>query len=42
MASAYLEDLQVKVVIAYEQGLGTILEIAKQYQVGKTTVSKLV
>jgi len=42
MARAYSEDLRIRIVTAYKQGLGTIREIAKQFQVGKTFVSKLV
>jgi putative transposase len=41
MARAYSEDLRIRIVKAYEQGLGSIREIAQQFQVGKTFVSKL-
>lgn len=41
MARAYSEDLRIRIVTSYKQGLGTIREIAKQFQVGKTFVSKL-
>ena len=41
MARAYSEDLRIRIVKAYEQGLGSIREIAKQFQVGKTFVNKL-
>jgi transposase len=41
MARAYSEDLRLRIVTSYKQGLGTIREIAKQFQVGKTFVSKL-
>lgn len=41
MARAYSEDLRIRIITAYEQGLGTIREIAKQFQVGKTFVGKL-
>jgi transposase len=35
MARAYSEDLRIRIVKAYEQGLGSIREIAQQFQVGK-------
>jgi transposase len=41
MARAYSEDLRIRIVKAYEEGLGSIREVAKQFQVGKTFVSKL-
>jgi len=42
MAKAYSEDLRIRVVRAYEEKLGSIREIAKQFQVGKTFVNDLV
>ena len=42
MAKAYSEDLRIRVVRAYEEKLGSIREIAKQYQVGKTFVNDLI
>jgi len=42
MARAYSEDLRIRIVTAYKQGIGTIREIAKQFQVGKTFVNRLV
>jgi transposase len=41
MARAYSEDLRIRIVKAYEQGLGSIREIAKQFQVGKNFVNDL-
>jgi transposase len=41
MARAYSEDLRIRIVKAYEQRLGTIREIAKQFQVGKNFVNDL-
>jgi transposase len=41
MARAYSEDLRIRVVKAYEEGLGSIREIAKQFQVGKNFVNNL-
>ena len=42
MAKLYSEDLRIRVVRAYEGELGSIREIAKQFQVGKTFVNDLV
>jgi len=42
MARAYSEDLRIRIVNAYEQGLGSVIEIANQFQVGKTFVHDLI
>ncbi|MFM7886900.1 MAG: hypothetical protein ACKPCM_09460 [Pseudanabaena sp.] len=40
MAKPYSEDLRIRVVRAYEGELGSIREIAKQFQVGKTVTTQ--
>lgn len=42
MAKPYSEDLRIRVVRAYEGELGSIREIAKQFQVGKTFVNDVI